>query len=127
MTDKTSYIHSLPIPEGSKRPVKDNLEMMAFTDPRRPRPFSLAFLDYEVPAPQDGRKTGDMSVYWYYTKTLGVWRSLIFVLLISGYVVGVTFPCMYTGNAFCFKCYHANLISHLGQLVDKCKLDKTER
>lgn len=91
--DPGSYVYGLPVPEGTQRPVKDNLEMMAFSDPRRLRPLSMALLDFEMPAPHDGRRTGDMSIYWYYIKTLGIWRSLIFVVLICGYVVGITFPC----------------------------------
>ncbi|KAJ6134374.1 ABC transporter integral membrane type 1 [Penicillium sp. IBT 18751x] len=92
MVRPESYIHSLSIPEGSRRAVEDDLEITAVADPKMHRPLSLAALDLEMPPPQDGRRTGDMSIYWYYIQILGFWRSLIFILLIASYVVGITFP-----------------------------------
>ncbi|OJJ42489.1 hypothetical protein ASPZODRAFT_105215 [Penicilliopsis zonata CBS 506.65] len=96
-----SYIHqSLSVPEGKKRAMdgnadEDELEMTEdVADPKHKQPLTLANLDLELeaPPPQDGRRTGDMSVYWYYMQILGIWRSLVFVLFICCYVVGVTFP-----------------------------------
>ncbi|KAJ5674930.1 ABC transporter integral membrane type 1 [Penicillium maclennaniae] len=92
MVRPESYIHSLSVPEGSRRTVEDDLEITAVADPNMHRPLSLAALDLEMPPPQDGRRTGDMSIYWYYIQILGFWRSLIFILLIASYVVGITFP-----------------------------------
>ncbi|KGO51212.1 ABC transporter, integral membrane type 1 [Penicillium expansum] len=88
-----SYIHSLSAPEGSRQAaVGDDMEITEVAGPKLHQPLSLAALDLEAPPPQDGRRTGDISIYWYYMKILGIWRSLIFIFLICCYVVGITFP-----------------------------------
>ncbi|KAI2791871.1 ABC transporter atnG [Penicillium oxalicum] len=87
-----SYIQTLSVPDGSKQVSGDDMEITAVAETKMHRPLSLASLNLEAPPPQDGRRTGDMSVYWYYMKILGIWRSLIFVLLICCYVVGISFP-----------------------------------
>jgi ATP-binding cassette subfamily C (CFTR/MRP) protein 1 len=97
-----SYIHSLSVPEGSRQAVEDDLEITAVASPKAHRPLSLATLDIEVPPPQDGRRTGDLSIYWYYMQGLGIWKSLIFIILISCYVVGITFPCM-CASYLCYR------------------------
>lgn len=89
-----SYIHSLSAPEGSRRAAEDEIEIAEVAGPDSRQPLSLAAMDLEVLPPQDGRRAGDISIYWYYMKDLGIWRSLIFIFLICCYVVGITFPCM---------------------------------
>ncbi|OQE74121.1 hypothetical protein PENNAL_c0084G03585 [Penicillium nalgiovense] len=88
-----SYIHSLSAPEGSRQAaVGDDMEITEVAGPKLHQPLTLAALDLEAPPPQDGRRTGDISIYWYYMTILGIWRSLIFIFLICCYVVGITFP-----------------------------------
>ncbi|RAK71485.1 P-loop containing nucleoside triphosphate hydrolase protein [Aspergillus fijiensis CBS 313.89] len=100
-----SYIQSLSVSEGKKRVIGDEEQQQQHqqqqdttavveqvTTKTKARPLSLATLNLEAPLPMDGRRTGDMSVYWYYMRVLGFWRSLVFVFLICCYVVGITFP-----------------------------------
>lgn len=116
MNRPESYIQTLSVPDGSKQVSDDDMEITAVAETKMHRPLSLASLNLEAPPPQDGRRTGDMSVYWYYMKILGIWRSLIFVLLICCYVVGISFP-----SKFCQTYGHsgwADWYSDLGGMVD---------
>ena len=121
-----SYIHSLSAPEGSRQAaVGDDMEITEVAGPKLHQPLSLAALDLEAPPPQDGRRTGDISIYWYYMKILGIWRSLIFIFLICCYVVGITFPCMCFSNMRYHK-LHANQCSNLGRMVDGREYEASE-
>ncbi|KAJ5727035.1 ABC transporter integral membrane type 1 [Penicillium malachiteum] len=91
MESPSSFIHNLSIPKGSEG-AEDESENTKGETPKTHRLISMADLDIEAPPPQDGRRTGDLSIYWYYAQVLGLWRSIIFVLLISCYVVGITMP-----------------------------------
>ncbi|KAJ6023717.1 ABC transporter integral membrane type 1 [Penicillium herquei] len=91
MESPSSFIHTLAIPRGSEEAEEDSEDATA-EGPKTHRLISMADLDIEAPPPQDGRRTGDLSIYWYYAQVLGLWRSVIFVLLISCYVVGITMP-----------------------------------
>ncbi|KAJ5715595.1 ABC transporter integral membrane type 1 [Penicillium malachiteum] len=91
MESPNSFIHTLSIPKGSEG-AEDDSENATAEGPKTHRLISMADLDIEAPPPQDGRRTGDLSIYWYYAQVLGLWRSIIFVVLISCYVVGITMP-----------------------------------
>ncbi|KAJ5618483.1 ABC transporter integral membrane type 1, partial [Penicillium herquei] len=91
MESASSFIHTLSIPKGSDE-ADDDSESATAEGLKTHRLISLADLDIDAPPPQDGRRTGDLSIYWYYAQVLGLWRSIIFVLLISCYVVGITMP-----------------------------------
>jgi ATP-binding cassette, subfamily C (CFTR/MRP), member 1 len=41
----------------------------------------------------DSRRTGDFSVYLYYIQAIGWIPTIIFVVCISCYVFGISFPC----------------------------------
>jgi ATP-binding cassette subfamily C (CFTR/MRP) protein 1 len=40
----------------------------------------------------DSRMTGDLSVYLYYAKAIGIWRAIIFLLLMGTYVFFLSYP-----------------------------------
>jgi hypothetical protein len=48
-----------------------------------------------MPLPEGDRRTGDFTVYGYYIKTLGFGRSMIFLVLMAGYVFFISFPCKF--------------------------------
>jgi ABC-type multidrug transport system fused ATPase/permease subunit len=41
---------------------------------------------------QTSRQTGDMQIYLYYVRSVGLWASLIFVVAIAGFVFCISFP-----------------------------------
>ncbi|KAF5864601.1 hypothetical protein ETB97_007159 [Aspergillus alliaceus] len=110
-----SYIRSLAAPPKRKKTV--HLEVPQASMARAQNRlslnrFSLATLDFESPPPENGRRTGDMSVYWYYIQVLGLVRSLVFVFLIMAYVVVITYPSIWVEKWTASNAKHPN--SQLG-------------
>ena len=78
-------------------------EGMAVTEPKE-TDSSLSLTSSETALPGEGgdsasRRTGDVKIYFYYIKSVGWRASLIFVLAIVGFVVCISFPSKWTGQA----------------------------
>ena len=46
---------------------------------------------------ESNKRTGDLSIYLYYTKSVGVFAVLVFVVAMSGYVFCISFPQIWLG------------------------------
>ncbi|KAH8665276.1 putative ABC multidrug transporter [Tricladium varicosporioides] len=62
----------------------------------------------EIPREEGDRRTGDTTVYFYYVKTMGFKRSLVFLLLLACYVVCVTYPNIWVEKWTHFNETHPN-------------------
>jgi hypothetical protein len=75
---------------------QDNRSVLAYTK-ETSSSTSISSASGDVAAPvekQDdlSRRTGDVQIYLYYVKSVGVWATLLFVAAIVGFVVCVSFP-----------------------------------
>ena len=52
----------------------------------------MAEIQLSAPADAINRRTGDTTVYKYYVTSVGVWNSIIFMLLCSSFVFALVFP-----------------------------------
>ncbi|PGH20053.1 hypothetical protein AJ80_03703 [Polytolypa hystricis UAMH7299] len=88
---ESGYIRSLSIEnqdefqfEGSKEKAKPDAAIQ--------QQLPLSNPETDLPIEDDDRRTGDMTVYWYYTKMIGVFRGVLFVLFVIAYVFFLAFP-----------------------------------
>ena len=67
------------------------------------------------------RKTGDMTIYLYYARSIGWLTTLIFVFFMCGFVFCVSFPSKPSSPLLpLFTTANAVSQSYLGQMVGEC-------
>ncbi|KAI9745821.1 MAG: hypothetical protein M1818_000502 [Claussenomyces sp. TS43310] len=83
LNSRPGYIQSLSIEENTAtidKVDKPEIAQLPLSNPA------------EEPMQEGDRRTGDMTVYWYYFKIIGIWRALAFVALMFCYVFFISFP-----------------------------------
>ena len=62
---------------------------------------SVSSSDDETPRENEddlSRRTGDVQIYLYYVKSVGIWATLLFVAAIAGFVFCISFPSKCSGQ-----------------------------
>jgi len=89
---------------------------------------SVSSSDDETPRENEddlSRRTGDVQIYLYYVKSVGVWATLLFVAAIVGFVFCISFPSKFSGQGV--QSQTNRLCRRLGSMVGCRQRDRSKR